>query len=84
MAKAFSCRPSEILAIQSDLEAFRLDRAVYRFGTHVDAALDKVSGKSDSEIKTKRLRVIESYFPKAQNASASGKKKKFADPASRS
>lgn len=84
MSKAYSCRPSELLAVRHDLEAFRLDRAVYRFGTHVDAELDKVSGKNDNEIKTKRLRVVEKYFPKAQAASASGTKKKFADPASRS
>lgn len=82
MAKAFRARPSELLGITQDFDAFRLDRAVYRFGKHVDAELDKVTGKNDNEIKQKRLRVVAKYFPKAQ--AASGSKKKFADPAARS
>ena len=82
MAKAFRARPSELLGVEDDFDAFRLDRAVYRFGTHVDAALDKVTGNNENEIKQKRLRVVAKYFPKAQ--AASGSTKKFADPAARS
>lgn len=82
MAKAFRVRPSDLLGINQDFDAFRLDRAVYRFGKHVDAELDKVTGKNENEIKQKRLRVIARYFPKAQ--AASGSTKKFADPAARS
>lgn len=83
MAKAFHCRPSELIGVKEDFDAFRLDRAVYRFGSHVAGELDKVTGRNDNEIKQKRLRVVARYFPKAQAASGSAKKG-FADPAARS
>lgn len=83
MATAFRTRPSSFLAIDNPFDAYRLDRAVYRFGHIVEQELEGVEGKNKNEIKKKRLRVVDKYFPKAQSASA-GKNKKFADPATRS
>lgn len=49
------------------------------FGSHIDAELDAVEGKNTKEIKSKRLRVIHKYLPKADGVSSG----RFADPASR-
>lgn len=40
MSQAYSCRPSEILCIRDAYTRFALDRAVWRFGTGLDNALE--------------------------------------------
>lgn len=78
LSQAYSTRPSAIYGITSYLDAFSFDRAVYRFGSFVDAELEGVEGKNKREIESKRLRVMQKYLPKAQSAS------NYADPANRS
>lgn len=43
MAGKFRCRPSELLNVSHSVEAFYLDRAVYTFGSHMEADLEEAT-----------------------------------------
>lgn len=77
LSQAYKSRPSEIYGVTGYQSAFMFDRAVYRFGSHIDAELQEVDGKSKKEIQGKRTKVMQKYFPTAAP-------RKFADPVNRS
>lgn len=74
MAQAYSLRPSELYAIMDEVTAWSFDRAVYLFGSSLDAELKKAvqGAKSDSQANGRRARVMAKWMGEAQ---------KFKDPA---
>lgn len=77
LAKTWNCRPSELLGLTSDWDAYCLDNAVAAFGNHLTAELDGVEGKNKQEIERKRETILRRYLPEATKA------RKFADPGKR-
>lgn len=53
-AKTWSTRPSVLLAIENDYEAYCLDEAISTWGSYVTSELDKVEGKDSKEVNKKR------------------------------
>lgn len=54
-----------------------MDSAVSAFGTHVEAALEGVKGRTDKARQTQRDAVLRQYIPELAKA------RKFADPGKR-
>lgn len=57
-AKIWGCRPSNLLNIDNDYHAYCLDEAVSTWGSHVTSELEKLEGKTDKEVRTKRDRKL--------------------------
>lgn len=79
MAEKFQCRPSELLGLQGDaVTAFYVDRALYRFGTAIDAEMEKAAekGKTDQSRAMKQQMVLNRWL----RAEGGGR---FKDPAAR-
>ena len=73
LAKAYSTRPSSLYAIKDEVTAWSFDRAVYLFGSEVDAELKNAAkgAKSDTQANGRRQRVLAKYL---------GGKQQFKDP----
>lgn len=76
MSKAYSSRPSELLGIEDPFDAYKLDRAVWHFGTELSAELNKVEGKTDKDIRRKQERILKKWIPQSGPI-------KFAEPPSK-
>lgn len=63
MAQTFRCLPSDLLHIEDPYDAFRLDRAVWLFGTTLKAELESQKGKNEKEIERKQDRVLKKWIP---------------------
>ena len=61
-AKAWRCRPSDILLIADAWDAHCYDSAVYLFGSELEAALEAVNEKTSSATTRKRERVIRKWL----------------------
>jgi hypothetical protein len=61
-AKAFGARPSELLALADPFAAYCLDNAVSEWGMAVEAAINKVEGKTDKERMVKAQRVLAKWL----------------------
>jgi len=84
MARAYRVRPSELLGLADEAQAFSFDRAVWTFATAVEAdmeAAEKRLPKSASEAlrSSTRQRVWDSYMG-INTATTPGR---YADPASK-
>lgn len=77
LAKTWQTRPSQLLNIDNDWQAFCLDRAVATFGNALKAELDSVEGKNNKEIQRKRESILRKWIPEASS------ERKFADPGKR-
>ena len=73
-------RPSVLLGIRCEVTAFYWDRTVYRFGTALEAALDKATEGKDSQMKIEQAR--SKVFREWIGDGAVGPKQ-FRDPARR-
>src|SRR6266498_593390 len=74
LSQAYSCKPSDIYSIHDELAAFFFDRAVHRFGSCVEMALDASSeGKSGNQAKAARTMTLRNWV--------GGEKQRFRDPA---
>lgn len=64
LSKDYRCRPSDLLTITHPVQAFYLDRAVWTFGTSLDAALAKVEDgkKKAPQIKAAKTRVLHTWL----------------------
>ena len=73
LAKAYTTRPSNIYAIKDEVAAYSFDRAVYLFGSQMDAELkNAVKGaKTDSQANGRRQRVLSKWL---------GGEQRFKDP----
>lgn len=73
LAKAYTCRPSEIYAIKDEVTAYSFDRAVYLFGSQLEAELKTAAkdAKSDIQANGRRQRVLAKWL---------GTQAKFKDP----
>lgn len=58
LAKAYSSRPSELLALGDPLAAYYLDRAVAKFGMTVDAELDRAEADAKNRKAAERKRQL--------------------------
>lgn len=74
MAKTYKTRPSELLDLEDPHDAFRLDRAVWFFGSSLSAELQSVKGKTDREIERRQDRILQKWIPQTTAA------KKFKEP----
>lgn len=77
LAKTWTCRPSDLVNVQSDWTAFCFDRAVATFGNALQAELDSVEGKNNKVIASKREQVLRKWIPEARST------RKFKDPGKR-
>lgn len=77
LAKTWNCRPSQLINVQSDWQAFCLDRAVATFGNALKAELESVEGKNAKAVERKRSQILGRWIPEARE------QRKFADPGRR-
>ncbi len=56
MAKAYSCRPSQILEI-SGIQAFNIDRAVMHFGEGFDSSLQAATDPGNGKVKVSQAQI---------------------------
>lgn len=77
LAKTWNCRPSELIGLTSDWQAFCFDRAVAAFGNPLEAELNAVEGKNKKTVERKREQILRRWIPEARET------RKFADPGSR-
>lgn len=77
-AKTWNCRPSDLLAITDEYVAFCVDQAIGYFGRVVEAELEAVEGKTDTERSQKRDRVLQRYI--GENDDEKPRRGQFADP----
>lgn len=73
LAKAYTTRPSTLYAIKDEVTAWSFDRAVYMFGSELEAELKNAAkgAKSDAQANGRRQRVLAKYL---------GGKQQFKDP----
>lgn len=64
LSKAYHVRPSELYGIQHPVQAFYFDRAVWVFGTTLDADLEKAGAdaKKPAQQEAARMRVISKWL----------------------
>ena len=63
-AKAFRCRPSELVGYVEPIKAFYFDRGVWMFGTEIDNALATAdqNAKNPKFARAARARVLANYL----------------------
>ena len=73
LAKAYMTRPSEIYGVRDEVAAYSFDKAVYMFGSNLDAELQKAGreAKSDAQANGRRQRVLAKWL---------GTKAQYKDP----
>lgn len=73
MAKAYTTRPSTLYAIRDEVTAWAFDKAVYIFGSQLEAELKNAAkgAKSDSQANSRHQRVLSKWL---------GGKQQFKDP----
>jgi hypothetical protein len=80
-AKTWGTRPSQLLGILNDYEAFCLDQAIHFFGSQVDAELSKVqpkAGESQASTRAKTMGVLRRMLdPEGKTKDVPGQ---YADP----
>lgn len=74
LSKAYMTRPSAIYGVRDEVAAYSFDKAVYMFGSNLDAELKKAGqdAKSDSQANGRRQRVLAKWL---------GGKAQYKDPA---
>lgn len=78
-AKAWHCRPSEVLYLSDDwMMMFSVDQAVWTFGSALENALEEAaaSAKKESGKERARQKVIRQWLPGLE----SSKNQRFRDP----
>lgn len=78
-ARKGNTRPSDILGIEDDFEAFCVDEAVYYFGEYVKEKMEEVKGKTKAQRRGKAENVLRKYLgekPKFRDISEIGALKK--------
>lgn len=65
MSKALRCRPSEILQIADEFEAYALDSAVVRWGTAFDHAVQEAvqGARNTNEAERRQATVVRRWIP---------------------
>lgn len=58
MAKLWNTRPSVLLGVSEPYVAYCLDNSVATFGSALEAELEGVKGKTETEINRKRERLL--------------------------
>jgi hypothetical protein len=66
------------MGIEDDYIAYCLDQAVGFFGRHLQAELDRVEAKNQSEAEWKQRQILDRYLGEPDNKPSRGS---FADPA---
>lgn len=84
MAEKFSARPSEIIGLQCDIQAFYLDRACWMYGTQLDSKIDQAANAAKNDVG--RQTAVSQVMNKALNQGriegpTKGSKAQFRDPA---
>ncbi len=64
LSKAYHSRPSEIFGVDHPVQALFFDRAVYMFGTQVEADMDQASqkAKKSTQANAARLRALNKWL----------------------
>lgn len=76
-SQKFSCRPSDLLGLHDEYEAYCVDEAVAYFGSTLEYELDKIEAKSQEETRRRRKAILQKYlFPEDKPTESN-----FADPA---
>jgi hypothetical protein len=77
MAKTFSCRPSQLLAINDELHAYWFDRAIMLFGRAVEHDMEEARSESKTDAEAQRRQAL-SFGSWMRDPN---EKPKFKDPA---
>ncbi len=75
MALKFHTTPSQLLSLTDPWESYCFNRAVYHFGTELEAEMDKVKDKNENRAQRKREQILRKWIPEAAPA------RQFRDPA---
>lgn len=72
-ARAWRCRPSDLLFIEDHVAAYCLNRAVYTYGSALEEALDNSTigienDKTGAKAENARKRVLTRWIPEASSA----------------
>lgn len=64
LSKAYSRRPSELYGIDHPVQSFFFDRAVYLFGTTLEADLEKAGekAKKPKQAEQARMRMLQKWL----------------------
>lgn len=85
MSSKYSSRPSELLGITCDIQAFYLDRACWLYGTQLDSQIENAvrNAKNDVAKKTAAHQALSKAMAKGkQNPGGQGQvQRQFRDPA---
>lgn len=74
MSKAWGIRPSELAGVVDEVQAYFVDRAVFTFGTHVQAELEEAAaGAKNKQQSANRQQAVLSKYLNIE--------RKFRDPA---
>jgi hypothetical protein len=76
-AKTWSCRPSELMALDDEYVAYCFDQAVGYIGRSIEAELDKVEAKTPAEGEQKRKMIFAKFFDEVDKPTRG----LYADPA---
>lgn len=80
MAKSYSCRPSDLLAVKGDVAAYHTDRAVMLFGRALETEIEAIQMNdkmSDSFKKKSQDDLLNKWLELTPDDGKSG----YADPA---
>lgn len=85
-SKAMHCRPSSYLGLSDPMVCYYFDKAVYHFGSLVDADLNEAEntkGKkvSDKTIAGRKQNVLNKWMPPPASPDGSPARGRFKDPA---
>lgn len=61
-AKEWVVRPSQLLGISDLYVAYCLDEACFTFGSYITGELEKVEGKKQKDVETKRKRLLKALL----------------------
>lgn len=79
LSQALRTRPSDILGLSDKIQCYYFDKAVWIFGTEVEADIERSSAKAktDRGREQKRIQVLRKWIPEFSE------QRKFKDPALR-
>lgn len=83
MADAYSCRPSDLLGVDCDIQSFYLDRACWIFGAKLDSQISEATrnAKNDVARQTAAHQVLNKAMGKGVTKEKGKPQSKFRDPA---
>lgn len=80
MSSKFGCRPSDLYGVHDEVAALYFDRAVFTFGTSVEADIQNAAetAKNDKQARASAMRVLHKWLDQDKTM-----KGRYRDPGAR-